>query len=228
MEDPMTLPTQSTHGTTSQRVAEALRAEILGGGMPPGTRIRQEEIAAQLGASRLPVREALRILEADGLVTLVANTGAWVAKLSPAECEEIYQIRERVEPLLLRYAAPLLGEEEFRTLEELAARMEASADLEEFLRLDREFHLISYCTAETGMLGDLVHRLWNTTQHYRRAFAISLDDRSRRVLHDEHHMITAALRDGDVTGAERALEGHIRRTRRGLSQHPELFQTLTD
>jgi DNA-binding GntR family transcriptional regulator len=224
----VTLTAQNTHGTTSRRVANELRAEILGGRMPPGTRIRQEEIAAQLGASRVPVREALRILEADGLVTLVANTGAWVAKLSLAECEEIYQIRERVEPLLLRYAAPGLGEDELGSLEALADRMEASPDVEDFLRLDREFHLLSYSTAETGVLGDLVHRLWNTTQHYRRAFAISLDDRSRRIVHDEHHMITAALGDADVTGAERVLEGHIRRTRLGLSDHPEVFHSLAD
>jgi DNA-binding GntR family transcriptional regulator len=222
----MTTTADGTNRTMSARVARVLREEILRGLMPPGARIGQEEIAARLGVSRVPVREALRILEADGLVTLVANTGAWVAQLSLDECEEIYQIRERVEPLLLRYAAPHLGEEELRGLEELAVRMEASADLEEFLRLDREFHLLSYSTAETGVLADLVHRLWNTTQHYRRAFSISVDGRSRRVVHDEHHMIIAALRDGDVEGAERVLEGHIRRTRRHLSQHPEVFDSV--
>jgi len=208
------------------RVADALRADILGGAMPPGTRIRQEEVAARLGASRVPVREALRILEADGLVTLVANTGAWVAQLSLAECEEVYQIRERVEPLLLRYAAPRLDDDLLGRLEDLATCMEASTDVEEFLRRDREFHLLPYSVADTSVLGDLVHRLWNTTQHYRRAFAVRLDRRSRRVVHDEHHMILTALRDGDVTGAERVLEGHIRRTRRELSRHPEIFQTF--
>ncbi len=216
------------HGTASVRVADALRTEILGGLLPPGTRIRQEEVAARLGASRVPVREALRILEADGLVTLVANTGAWVARLSLSECEEIYQIRERVEPLLLRYAAPHLGEERLARLEELATAMEASTDVEEFLRRDREFHLLSYSGAETGLLDDLVRRLWNTTQHYRRAFATRLDRRTRRVVHDEHHMMTTALREDDVLGAERVLEGHIRRTRRELSRHPELFSAAAD
>ncbi len=216
------------HGTTSRRVADDLRTEILGGRMPPGTRIRQEELAAQLGASRVPVREALRILEADGLVTLVANTGVWVAKLSLAECEEIYQVRERVEPLLLRYAAPGLSEERIDNLERMADHMEASLNLEEFLRLDREFHLLCYSSAETGMLNDLVYRLWNTTHHYRRACASSNDDRSLRMIHDEHHMITTLLRDGDVTGAERVPQGHIRRTRLGLAKHPEVFQALAD
>lgn len=214
-------------GSTSHRVADSLRAEILGGTRPPGTRIRQEEVAASLGASRVPVREALRILEADGLVTLVANTGAWVAQLSLAECEEVYQVRERVEPLLLRLAAPGLDAAALATLEGLAARMEETDDVEEFLRLDREFHQLTYRPASTVMLGDLVQRLWNTTQHYRRAFTLLLDERSHRVVHDEHHMIVTALRDGDVEGAERALQGHIRRTRRELSRHPEIFHATT-
>jgi DNA-binding GntR family transcriptional regulator len=86
---------------TSYRIAASLKEEILTGKFPPGTRIRQEDIAEKYGASRSPVREALRMLDADGLVTLVANTGAWISRLSLAECEEMYQIRERVEPLLL-------------------------------------------------------------------------------------------------------------------------------
>ena len=220
----VTTTLDGAHRTATGRVAEVLRNDILQGRIPPGARIRQEELAARLGVSRVPVREALRVLEADGLVTLVANTGAWVAHLSLIECEEIYQIRERVEPLLLRYAAPRLGEDELRRLEDLSMQMEASTDLEQFLRLDREFHLLSYSTADTVVLSELVHRLWNTTQHYRRAFSGTLDSRSQRVVHDEHHMITAALRDGDVAGAEHVLEGHIRRTRRRLSEHPEVFQ----
>lgn len=221
----MTDLSEARHGHASIRVADALRAEILGGVLPPGSRIRQEEIAARLGASRVPVREALRILEADGLVTLVANTGAWVARLSLAECEEVYQIRERVEPLLLRYAAPSLEAQDLLQMEELAHSMERTDDVEEFLRLDREFHGLSYRPAITTVLGDLVQRLWNTTQHYRRAFTLLLDEHSRRVVHDEHHMLTTALRDGDIDGAERILEGHIRRTRRELSQHPTIFST---
>lgn len=221
--EPKTSGIRNAYGTTTRRVADSLRDEILAGRLPPGTRIRQEEIADQLEASRVPVREALRILEADGLVTLVANTGAWVAQLSLTECEEIYQIRERVEPLLLRYAAPTLGEDALANLERLAERMEATEDLEEFLRLDRDFHLLTYQSAQTGMLGDLVERLWNTTQHYRRAFSSLLDASSFRVVHDEHHMITSALRSGDIDGAERVLEGHIRHTRLGLIGHPEAF-----
>ncbi len=95
-------------GPASQRIAASLREAVLSGEYAPGSRLLQEEVAEQFGSSRLPVREALRMLEAEGLVTLVAHTGAWISRLSLGECEELYQIRERVEPLLLRYSIPAL------------------------------------------------------------------------------------------------------------------------
>ena len=191
----------ATHGNSSARIADLLRTAILHGDYPPGARIRQEDVAQRFGASRVPVREAFRTLEADGLVTLIANTGAWVSRLSLAECDEVYQTRERVEPLLLRYALPGIDESHMDRLDELAARMQRTDDVEEFLRLDREFHLGSYESAQTTVLGDLVRRLWNTTQHYRRAFTLLLDEHAGRMVHDEHHMLAAAIRAGDADGA---------------------------
>ncbi len=220
---PASYVTLTRDGTSSSRIADQLRTAILRGEHPPGSRIRQEDLAQRFGASRVPVREALRTLEADGLVTLVANTGAWVARLSLEECDEVYQIRARVEPLLLRYAMPGITQETVEHLGNLAARMQATDDVEEFLALDREFHLGSYAAANTAVLGDLVSRLWNTTQHYRRAFTLLLDEHAARVIHDEHHMLVEAIRAGDVEDAERILAGHIRRTRMGLDRHPEVF-----
>ena len=216
--------TMTRDGGASARIADSIRSDILGGRLAPGARIRQEDVAARFGASRLPVREALRSLEADGLVTLVANTGAWVSRLTLEECVEIYRTRERIEPLLLRYAIPHYPDDRIDRLSELAARMEGTRDIEDFLRLDREFHLMSYEDSGTSLLSDLVHRLWNATQHYRRAYTLSLDDHRRRIVHDEHHLLTTTLRDGDIEGAERVLEGHIRRTRLQLAQHPEVFE----
>lgn len=210
-------------GSASIRVADSIREEILGGHLLPGARIRQEDVAEKFGASRLPVREALRILEADGLVTLVANTGAWVSRLTLEECVEIYQTRELLEPLLLSYAAPHYQGSTLDRLQALAEQMEHSADVEEFLKLDREFHQTSYEGSGTSLLADLVNKLWNSTQHYRRAYTLLIDDDGRRIIHDEHHLLTTTLRDGDTHGAERVLEGHIRRTRLQLAKHPEVF-----
>jgi DNA-binding GntR family transcriptional regulator len=214
---------QVRDGVTGARVADELRAAILHGAHPPGTRLRQEELAAQYGASRVPIREALRTLESEGLVTTVANAGAWIASLSAEECAELYQVRERIEPLLLRYSLPHLTPADVDHLAELAQEMRNARDVEHFLTLDREFHLGSYRAAETMFLRPTVERLWNATQHYRRAFTRLLDDDSNRIVHDEHHMLVAAIRENDPDEAERVLFGHIRRTRLQLSRHPEVF-----
>jgi DNA-binding GntR family transcriptional regulator len=215
--------TTSRDGDTGNRIAASLREAILTGVYAPGTRIRQEDVAEQFGASRLPVREALRVLESDGLVTLVANTGAWVAHLSLDECQEMYQIRERIEPLLLSYSLPGLSAETLERLAALADEMQSGVDVETFLHLDREFHLLAYTGASTTILGDTVQRLWNSTQHYRRAFTLLASPDGTRAVHYEHQLLVGALKRGDSVDAERVLAGHIRRTRLELLHHPEIF-----
>ena len=212
-----------TDKASSARIAEQLHAEILAGELPPGFRFRQEELAERFGASRLPVRDALRRLEADGLVTIVANTGAWVSKLNEQECADAYQMRERLEPLLLTMSMPNLEAGVVEQMEKLATQMEASDDVEVFLRLDREFHLLSYGGAPRGMVRELIERLWNTTQHYRRAFAQIQGSKIESTTHMEHRLLVDAMRRGDVEAAERVLADHIRRTRISLEAHPEIF-----
>ncbi|AZC15294.1 GntR family transcriptional regulator [Microbacterium sp. ABRD28] len=215
---------RSRDGDAGARIADQVREGIVRGIFPPGTRIRQEDLAEQFGASRVPVREAIRQLEYEGLITVVPNAGAWVARLTLAECEEIYRMRERLEPLLLGYSAPLLTGEAIAELDALATRIsEVGADTDAFLQLDAEFHLRSYRAARTAHLGELVGRLWNATAPYRRAYVSSWAEESRRIAHEEHHLIVAALQDGDTEEAERVLAGHIRRTRRQLARSPEIF-----
>ena len=208
---------------SSAKIAHDLRAQILAGTIAPGSRILQEQLAAEFGASRLPVRDALRRLQADGLVSIVANTGAWVSKLSKKECEEAYQIRERLEPLLLRQSTEQMQHETTAALLKLVEQMEASVDVETFLRLDREFHLLAYSHGPDGMLKDLVVRLWNTTQHYRRAFVKLSGIETGSVTHLEHRLILDAMVRGDLDDLEINLAAHVRRTRNALVAHPEIF-----
>jgi len=211
------------HGAATAHIADLLREAIIRGEFAPGARIRQEQVAELTGASRAPVREALRMLAAEGLVNLVANSGARVSSLSLSECEEIYRVRERLEPLLLGMSARGLAEAELDRLDGLALEMTRTSDAEEFLALDRAFHLGTYGGADTVVLTDLVTRLWNRTQSYRRVYTALMDERARHVVHDEHRLIVAAIRDGDLDSAETLLAGHIRRTRRQLAGHPEVF-----
>jgi DNA-binding GntR family transcriptional regulator len=220
----MTSVTVPADNVASSRIADTLRAAILDGRYLPGQRIRQEEVAARSGASRIPVREALRMLASEGLVTLVANTGAWVASLTMAECAETYQIRERLEPLLLRSSLPGLDRAAVGRLAELAAAMEApGAGIDAFLRADREFHLSSYAGAPAGQTGQIIGRLWNTTQHYRREFTTLAARDGMRATHLEHRLLLDCISRGDGDDGERVLVMHIRRTRLELQKHPEVF-----
>ena len=216
------------HGNASLAIAEALRQAILRGDYAPGKRIIQEQLSAKFGGSRIPVREALRTLESEGLVRLVANTGAWVASLTASECSEVYQTRERIEPLLLRFNAPEITHDYIVELDELAHKMENARDVEEFLQLDREFHLGMYQRVPTYLLGELGTRLWNTTQPYRRAYTMLVDTKNLGIVHSEHHMLVTALRDGDLDLAEQVVALHIRRTRLHLERHPEVFTIPAD
>lgn len=209
----------------SQKIANLLKEDILSGKYPPGVRMRQEDIAEQFGASRSPVREALRILEAEGLINLVAHTGAWISHLSLSECEEMYQLRERIEPLLLRLSIPHITDSIISELEDLVLQMESTQDVETFLRLDRQFHLLSYSKAETILVGEMVNRLWNTTQHFRRAYSQMMAATSFKPAHYEHHLLLNSIIKRDLDDAERILLGHIRRTRLELAQHPDVFNS---
>jgi DNA-binding GntR family transcriptional regulator len=207
----------------SSRVAAYLREAILGGELKPGDRIRQEEVAARLGASRLPVREALRMLEAEGLTEHEPHKGARVPRLTHHEVDVIYRMRERLEPLALVESLPRLSSADHERLEEVQVRIEENGDLEKFLDLDREFHMLTYSGCTIDPLNQNITRLWNSTQHYRRAY-VALGGRSRMwIVNAEHRLILDAVVRRDSCDAERYLEGHIRRTRIELSHHPEVF-----
>ena len=216
--------TAETGGAASARIAAYLREEILHGRFLPGDRIRQEDIADRFGASRLPVREALRMLEAEGLTEHESNKGARVPRLSRHEVDVVYQMRERLEPLALIESLPTLTDEEHARLEEVQAEIESNADVERFLELDREFHLLTYSGCALDPLNSMVTRLWNSTQHYRRMY-VQLGGRSRMwVVNAEHRLILDAVVRRDAVDAERYLQGHIRRTRIELGRHPGVFE----
>jgi len=210
-------------GVASARVADYLRAAILNGEIAPGERIRQEDVAEQFGTSRLPVREALRMLEAEGLTEHEPNKGARVPRLDRHQVDVIYQMRERLEPLALAESLPLLREQDLARLDELQTRIEANTDLNSFLALDREFHLLTYSGCTIEALTAMVTRMWNSTQHYRRAFVRIGGSGQAWVINSEHRLLLDAIERRDPVDAERYLSGHIRRTRIELARHPEVF-----
>jgi DNA-binding GntR family transcriptional regulator len=212
---------------TSQRIASDLREEILAGELAPGTWLRQDELAARLGSSRLPVREALRILESEGLTESLPNRGSRVPVLNLADVNTYYRMRERLEPLTLVESLPHLSEEQIARLESIQQEIEDNDDVTRFLTLDRAFHMTSYEACPSEHLLATTVRLWNSTQHYRRAFMLLADNHRTEIVNAEHRLILDAIRRRDAEDAERFLSGHIRRTRVELSAHPELFGERT-
>jgi DNA-binding GntR family transcriptional regulator len=131
-------------GAASARIASYVRERILRDELRPGDRIRQEEIADRTGASRIPVREALRMLEAEGLVEHERHKGARVPRLSMHELDVVYRMRERLEPVALAESLPQLTRDDLARLAGVQDQIEANTDLGRFIELDRAFHLGSY------------------------------------------------------------------------------------
>ncbi len=210
----------------SDRIADYLREAILDGEFLPGDYIRQEDIARRLGASRLPVREALRILEVEGLTTHQPNRGAQVPLLTLHEMDMIYQLRERLDPLVLQESMPQLVKADLEEAHELLHRIEAGVSVNEFLELDRAFHLVTYRGCKIQTLTTMVVRLWNNTHHYRRLFMQHTAPTRRWVVDAEHRLQLDAIERNDSQGAPQTLAAHIRRTRTELAANAVAAQLI--
>ena len=210
----------------AERIVVELREQILNGDREPGSRLGQELLAAEFGASRMPIREALRALEAEGLVTVKAHTGAWVSGLDEEEFDQCYKLREVVEPMVIAESIPHLNDSQVELAGHLADLIQNSGGargLRDFMRLDREFHLLTYSGATYPFLTELVTRLWNTTQPYRRELVRQMPEESFASTCAEHMLIVDAMRRRDVDAASALVRLHIHRTRVDLSSYGEIL-----
>jgi DNA-binding GntR family transcriptional regulator len=210
---PLTSSTEADDRLLSARIADELRSVILDGQMQPGARIRQEDLATRFGASRIPVREALRQLESEGLVLLVPNSGAWIAKINPEECVELYKMRELLEPLAMSESVLRLSEGEITMLDQMVQQMEAMTSVEDYIRQDRQFHLLCYSKAKMPRLLAMIEQFWNSTQHYRRSLVAGIFAKQCPFSDPHHRIILDAVKERDVEAVRTIIYLHIRRTR---------------
>jgi DNA-binding GntR family transcriptional regulator len=206
------------HYRTMQEIAhDAIRDAILRGRHRPGQRLVTDELARELGVSRMPVREALHRLEVAGLITITPHRGAVVSELSTSECAELYRIRAVLDGLAARLAAPTLVKADHARLTALLDEMEASVraqDLERLLRVNREFHAVIWKAARAPRLQELLENLYDASQRFRN-LSILIPGRLDRIT-EEHRLIARALARGDATAAERAAIEHHEGTARRL------------
>jgi DNA-binding GntR family transcriptional regulator len=201
-----------------------VRARILDGSFLPGERIGQEALAEQYGVSRIPVRDVLRTLESEGLVTIVPHSGARVAKLDFSELIELYRMREALEPEILAESVQRLTDADLAEVRRRLEALEAELpDSKQFLADDRLFHLATYRAAPMPRALGLIQTFWDQTQQYRRAYLSSLPPASFGVIQLEHRLLLEAIERRDPVDAAERQRSHIRRTRRGLSERAELF-----
>jgi DNA-binding GntR family transcriptional regulator len=210
----------------AQEVARWLRDQIYAGHLGAGQPVRQAAVAEELGVSRIPVREALRQLETEGLLVLRPHSGARVAELDLAECEEIYKMRARLEPLALAESIPLSGEEQIEAAKELAARLETldGGDPTSWIEADRQFHLALYAGLESSRLVRTITVFWNTSQTYRRALISTFTERDYELAHAEHKLMIDAMESDNVRIGEEIMRAHVERSRMRLTGVPGLFE----
>ncbi len=190
--------------TAHELVLETLREGVIGGLLPPGTRLRQEELASAFDTSRIPVREALRVLEYEGLVSSEPHRGFTVTSLDADEVEEIYDLRTVLETHAVRLAVPLLTDTDLEELGMLFAEiMDAPDDVTRLDAGDRFYQRLYAVTARPRLVG-LIGRL-------RREIARSL--RWMRVPYPpEHHQaFWEAVQEGDADLAAEQLASHYRK-----------------
>lgn len=193
--------------STPLLVADVLRQAILRGILTAGQQLRQDEIARELGVSHIPVREALRQLEAEGLVRLRPYRGFEVSELSPEGVEELYEIRIPLECQALRLALPHLTEEDVRKAEQVLDAIDAADDPSVWSELNTEFHAVLYAPSRRQRLLNLIRTLRTNVDRYLRLY-ISVMQR-KQFSQREHRRILDAVRKRDEAEALRALEEHL-------------------
>lgn len=204
----------SRNKTLPDRIADKLRDAIINGQLKGGQQLKQDEIAKSFNASMIPVREALRILEAQGLVKFYANKGAVVNKFSVEEIEEIFDIRIMLEKGALELSINQLTEEELNYAEHLLKKMDA-LDEEEYLSdLNLKFHNVLYGAGKKEMLLELIREMHTKVERYMRIYLINLS--SHPVSQEEHYMLLEACRNKDLDSAVEILTEHMSRAKRFL------------
>lgn len=195
--------------TAQEAVLAELRRLIASGEMRPGEQIVQDSLALRLGVSRVPLREALKILEGEGLVSYVAHRGYFVTQLSLADLLEVYRIRELLEPEAVSAAVARMTAEDVDRFEEAEQDVRDAADRADVISMaqaNRRFHFALIAACGLPRLVRIIGLLWDATEVYR---SVYFTDRANRVrVDEEHRALVAAVKDGDTSTALAVLDAH--------------------
>ncbi len=208
----MTASSSIPRQSLTSAVADRLRDKIVRGEIQEGEQLRQDAIANEFQVSRIPVREALRQLEAEGLITIILHRGAVVSALSPAEILELFEMRALLEPEVLRTSIANLREEHFQAAEEILRRYEEALWTEEGVgtwgSLNWEFHSTLYAGADRPQFMSVIRTLNYKCERYIRLqlYLTREMDRAKQ----EHRMLLNLCCERNVEAAVDLTKRHIK------------------
>jgi DNA-binding GntR family transcriptional regulator len=204
--------------TVQQHAVDWLRRAIVSGELKPGERVPQDEIAARIGVSLIPVREALRVLESEGQLTYRPHRGYFVTTLRIEDLTEIYRLRETLEAQAVRRALPDIDDEGLQRMADTAAECSAAAragDIARELEANRRFHFTLFEHPSQPHTERLIQLLWDSTEAYRALYYNS--PKERAAADRAHERILSAVRRRDADGLVTELDSHRNRALATLS-----------
>ncbi len=196
-------------------IANILREAIYRGLLPEGEPLHQSQLAERLKVSPIPLREALRLLETEGLVDFRGRRGATVTGLNALETREIYEMLAALETTVLRIAFPSITKETIAAAEDVLDRMEAEPDCIVWREQNILFHTLLYESADRPMTLDHISRLRQQVDRYIRLHLASMREESET----QHRAILEAVKAGDRDAALEALSHHLANTSRDLQDY---------
>jgi DNA-binding GntR family transcriptional regulator len=206
------MPAPSIAQTASSAVTQLLRHSLDRGRWASGEPLRQEEIAAEFGVSRVPVREALFQLQAEGLVQMVPNKGMYVRTVRPDDLRELFRLRGLIEGDVLREAVGRHDAASINRLETVQAALDKARSVDDWLAGDREFHEALYAPAQRPESMTLVRRLRFLVDRF--CYARLKPGTRAQGWHEEHHALIRAVRRRDAEAAGKVLRAHLAETER--------------
>ncbi|SFN78535.1 DNA-binding transcriptional regulator, GntR family [Bradyrhizobium sp. Rc3b] len=202
------------HGSAHEVVREALRVLIGAGELAPGSQLRQDELAERFGTSRIPVREALRQLEAEGFVTFLPNRGAVVSDLSIDEVIELLEIRIALECHALRLAIPAMGEIDLDEAKAILHSYDEERDPAKWGAFNCKFHETLYAPCNRPRLLSMIEANYGHVSRFTRALVSRATGKERP--QREHYQLLDLCRAGEIEKAVRLLREHIVQTQKTL------------
>ncbi len=205
---------KSVRTSLTEQITAEVRRRILNGQLAEGTTLRQERLATELGVSRIPLREAIRHLEAEGLVVSELHKGTVVSSLSPDELEELFGIRMQLETWLFEAAIPRMTLADFDQAEALVEEASRTGDVSNWSELNWRFHETLYRASGSRIALKLLRSVHDNAARYVNLQLIVVQDVEREL--SDHHAMLAYARLRDVERGVDMLRRHIARVSRNL------------